>query len=190
MVAVLSLTGLGLLLGLGLGVAAKFLRVEQEDGRIAEVEALLPGSQCGQCGFPGCAPAAAALVAGAAPVTLCPPGGRDLVEKLAALLGVEADTAGMAETVPMLAIIEETQCIGCTKCFKVCPTDAVIGATRQVHNVLREACTGCGKCVDVCPTLAISLEPVPATLQSWTWHKPPRELPVLNAPLSTAGASC
>ncbi|MFZ5579873.1 MAG: RnfABCDGE type electron transport complex subunit B [Pseudomonadota bacterium] len=172
MLAILSLTTLGLALGFALGLAARLLKVEQSDGLAAELEAMLPGSQCGQCGFPGCGPAAAALAEGKAPVTLCPPGGRDLVRQLADKLGVEADLSGVGERTPMLACVNEALCIGCTKCFRVCPTDAVVGAPKQIHNVLREACTGCEKCVDVCPTMAVSMIPMPVTLQSWSWHKP------------------
>lgn len=170
--ALSSLTLLGAGLGLVLGIAARRFRVE-EGGVAKELEAMLPGSQCGQCGFAGCGGAAVALAAGKAPVTLCPPGGRALALALAARLGVEADLSGVADQIPMLAAVAEDICIGCTKCYKVCPTDAVVGAVRQIHAVLREACTGCGKCVDICPTESVRLEPVPATLQSWYWQRPP-----------------
>jgi electron transport complex protein RnfB len=169
--AISSLTVLGAGLGLLLGVAARHFKVE-EGGVAAELEAMLPGSQCGQCGFPGCAGAAAALAAGKASVTLCPPGGRVLALALAARLGVDADLSGVVRPMPMLAVIEEEICIGCTKCFKVCPTDSIVGAVRQIHGVLREACTGCGKCVDICPTESARLEPVPVTLQGWYWQRP------------------
>lgn len=172
MLAIISLTTLGLGLGFALGLASRLLRVEQADGLAAEIEAMLPGSQCGQCGFPGCAQAAAALLEGKAQVTLCPPGGRELARKLAARLGVEADLSAVQDGMPMLATVNESLCIGCTKCFRVCPTDAVVGAPKQIHSILREACTGCGKCVDVCPTMAVGLEPLPQTLHSWTWYKP------------------
>ena len=77
--AILILTAMGLFLGLSLGIAGKYLKVDS-DPLIERVEALMPGSQCGQCSFPGCRPAAEALVAGTAPITLCPPGGSALVE--------------------------------------------------------------------------------------------------------------
>lgn len=169
--AIASLTTLGLALGLGLGVAARRLKVEGNP-LAAELEAMLPGSQCGQCGYPGCAGAAQALADGGAPVTLCPPGGRDLAARLAARLGVEADLAAVADSGPRIAEIREELCIGCTRCFKVCPTDAVLGAAKHVHAVFREACTACGKCVDACPTEAILLQPVPVTLQTWYWQRP------------------
>lgn len=169
--AVLSLTTLGLVLGLLLGLAARYLKVEGNP-LLAEVTALLPGAQCGQCGFPGCAGAAQALVDGVAPVTLCPPGGRVVAQALAAKLGVEIDLAGMKDSVPSIAEVQEEICIGCTRCFKVCPTDAILGAAQQIHSVFREACTACGKCEAVCPTEAIKLQPVLLTLQSWRWHHP------------------
>lgn len=169
--AIASLSTLGLALGLLLGFAARRLKVEGNP-LVAELEALLPGSQCGQCGFPGCTGAANALAEGSAPVTLCPPGGRDLVVILAAKLGVEVDLSGVKENVPMIAEVREDLCIGCTRCYKVCPTDAILGAAKQVHAVFREACTACGKCVDICPTEALLMTPVPATLQSWYWRKP------------------
>ncbi len=172
--AVVSLATLGLFLGLVLGIAAKRLQVEGNP-LVAELEALLPGSQCGQCGFPGCTGAAQALADGAAPITLCPPGGKDLVVALAAKLGVEADLSGVKENVPSVAEVKEEICIGCTRCYKVCPTDAIMGAAKNIHVVFREACTACGKCVDVCPTEALALRPIPVTLQSWYWPKPALE---------------
>ncbi len=172
--AVASLAALGLVLGLILGYAARRLAVEGNP-LVAELEAMLPGSQCGQCGYPGCAGAAQALAEGSAPVTLCPPGGRDLVVALAAKLGIEADLSGVKESVPGIAEVKEEICIGCTRCYKVCPTDAIMGAAKQIHAVFREACTACGKCVDVCPTEALTMRPVPVTLQSWYWHKPHAE---------------
>lgn len=169
--AVGSLTAMGLALGGLLGIAARYLAVE-DDPVEAGIQAMLPGSQCGQCGFVGCAQAAAALARGEAPVTLCPPGGRALAEALAAKLGIEADLSAMADAGPRVAQVAEEICIGCCRCLKVCPTDAVIGAARQIHNVIREACTGCGACIDRCPTEAMSMTPVPTTLQHWIWPKP------------------
>jgi len=171
LIAVASLTLIATLLGLILGVAAKRFHVEPTE-IVAELEALLPGSQCGQCGFPGCAGAAQALAEGSAPVTLCPPGGPALAQALADKLGVSVSLGGMAEVVPQLAAVREEICIGCTKCFKACPTDAIHGAMKQIHSVMREACTGCGKCVDVCPTEALELIPMPTTLGTWTWTRP------------------
>lgn len=173
--AILSLSLLGLTLGFLLGMAARYLKVEENNELAEELEALLPGSQCGQCGFPGCAGAARALAHGEAPVTLCSPGGRMLAETLAAKLGIEAEFSGWKEAIPMVAEVQEELCIGCTRCLKVCPTDAVLGAAKQIHGVFREACTACGQCIEVCPTESLQLKPLPVTLQSWYWERPALE---------------
>jgi electron transport complex protein RnfB len=166
-IGVLTLLGLGL--GYLLGLAAKKFHVETPPLE-AELMDMLPGSNCGQCGFAGCPAAAAALAAGSAPVTLCPPGGRDLVERLAERLGVTAAPGDTEEE--RLALVREENCIGCIKCARECPTDAIVGAPKQIHTVLREACTGCGKCIDVCPTATIVLAAPPMTLRDWRWSKP------------------
>ncbi|MDD3517809.1 MAG: electron transport complex subunit RsxB [Chromatiales bacterium] len=169
--AIVVLTAMGLSLGFVLGLAARLFRVEADP--VAEkIEALMPGSQCGQCGYPGCKPAAEALARGEASVTLCPPGGRALAEELAQLLGVQADLSGVKDAVPMLARVDEDLCIGCLKCLRACPTDAVIGAAKQIHCVLPEACSGCGKCVDVCPTECMQMLPIEPTVRTWRWPKP------------------
>ncbi|MBS1131385.1 MAG: Electron transport complex, RnfABCDGE type, subunit [Proteobacteria bacterium] len=166
-----SLAVMGLTLGSVLGVASRYLAVE-ENPIEAELQAMLPGSQCGQCGYVGCAQAAAALAKGEAPVTLCPPGGKATVEALAAKLGVKVDLSKVSDSGPQIAEVTEEICIGCCRCMKVCPTDAIIGAAKQIHNVIREACTGCSSCVDVCPTEALGMMPIPVTLQHWSWPKP------------------
>jgi Na+-translocating ferredoxin:NAD+ oxidoreductase subunit B len=169
--AVISLAVLGVALGWLLGIAARYLAVESNPIE-QEVLELLPGSQCGQCGYPGCGPAAAALAAGQAPVTLCPPGGKALAESLAAKLGVAVDLSGMVDKAPAVAVIQEDLCIGCTKCFKRCPTDAIMGAAKQIHVIFADACTGCEKCFEVCPTECIRMQPLQPTLQTWYWPNP------------------
>lgn len=169
--AIFSLTLLGLILGFVLGLAGKYLKVVG-DPRVAEIEAMMPGSQCGQCGFPGCSPAAAALVAGEAPVTLCPPGGKALAQKIADKLGIKVDLSNMEFSEPVIAYVREEICIGCTRCYKVCPTDAIMGGPKQIHAVFKSACTGCRACIDVCPTEALQLESIKVTLGTWHWPKP------------------
>lgn len=171
LVSVGSLSLMGLTLGSLLGAASRYLAVE-ENPIEAEIQAMLPGSQCGQCGYVGCAQAAAALAKGEAPVTLCPPGGKATAEALAAKLGIKVDLSAVVDSGPQIADVTEEICIGCSRCLKVCPTDAIIGAAKQVHNVIREACTGCSSCVNVCPTEALSLMPIPVTLQHWVWPQP------------------
>jgi Na+-translocating ferredoxin:NAD+ oxidoreductase subunit B len=166
-----SLAAMGLGLGSLLGAASRYLAVE-ENPIEAELQAMLPGSQCGQCGYVGCAQAAAALAKGEAPVTLCPPGGKATAEALAAKLGVKVDLSAVEDRGPQLAAVREEICIGCCKCLKVCPTDAIVGAPKQIHNVIRDACTGCSACADVCPTEALQMQPIPVTLQHWNWPHP------------------
>jgi electron transport complex protein RnfB len=169
--AVGSLAVLGATLGTILGIASRYLSVE-ENPLEAELEALLPGSQCGQCGFAGCKQAASALAQGTAKPTLCPPGGRATAAALAARLGVSVDLSEAEELEPEIAFVNEDLCIGCTRCLAECNTDALIGAPKQMHTVVAEVCHGCGKCTKVCPTEAIEMMPVPVTLASWHWSKP------------------
>ncbi|MCB1909246.1 MAG: RnfABCDGE type electron transport complex subunit B [Rhodocyclaceae bacterium] len=171
LIAVTSLTLIATCLGLILGIAARRFHVEPPE-LVSELEAMLPGSQCGQCGFPGCNGAAEALADGLAPVTLCPPGGPALALALADKLGVQVELGAMGEREPTIAAVREDICIGCTKCFKECPTDAIHGAMKQMHSVMKEACTGCGKCAEICPTEAVTLVPVAATLGNWRWREP------------------
>ena len=135
----------------------------------------MPGTNCGQCGYPGCPGAAAAIAAGEATVAVCPPGGKALATALATKLGIDVDLSGVADEGPKIAMIAEEICIGCCRCIKECPTDAIVGAAKQIHAVMREACTGCGNCIDRCPTEAVKMEPVPVTLQHWVWPKPVQE---------------
>ena len=176
LIAVGSLTVMGIAFGTLLGAASRYFKVE-ENPIEAEIQAMLPGSQCGQCGFVGCSQAAAALARGEAPVTLCPPGGRALAEALAARLGVAADLSDHEDKWPEHAVIDEQLCIGCTRCIKECSVDAIIGATKLMHTILADACHGCGKCVSVCPTDAIVMEEETPTISTWHWAKPESRLP-------------
>ena len=169
--AIVSLTLLGLVLGFLLGLAGKYLKVESSP-LVDAVEALLPGSQCGQCGYPGCKPAAEALANGNAPATICPPGGSVLAEQLATMLGLDLDLSGVQEPELLVARVSEATCTGCTRCFKVCPTDAIVGAPKQIHAVVADACIACKKCVEVCPTECLQMHPIEVTLRNWRWTKP------------------
>jgi electron transport complex protein RnfB len=168
--AILILTTMGLILGALLGYAAKLFHVEG-DPLVEEVSQLMPGTQCGQCGFAGCTPAAEAIVSGAASVTCCPPGGKQLAETLAGKLNVSIDLDAMNDA-PVFAQINASQCTGCTRCFKVCPTDAIMGANKQIHVVMSDACTGCGSCHKACPENCIAMQPALETLDTWNWPKP------------------
>jgi electron transport complex protein RnfB len=169
--AITSLTVMGLVMGAILGLAARWLAVE-EDPLEKELQAMLPGSQCGQCGFVGCAQAAAALAKGEATVTLCPPGGKAVAEDLAKRLGVTANLSEHEAPVPQMAVIDEAACLGCLRCMNECSVAAILGAAKQIHVVLTDLCHGCGKCVDVCKPKAVSLTPIQPTVGTWHWPKP------------------
>ena len=128
------------------------------------IDALLPQTQCEQCGFHGCRPYAEAMARGDAPINRCPPGGVAGIARLAALLDTPVlplDPAHGVEKPRMLARVVEADCIGCTKCIQACPVDAIVGAAKLMHTVLPDHCTGCELCVPACPVDCIVLEPMP-----------------------------
>jgi len=128
------------------------------------IDALLPQTQCGQCGYHGCRPYAEAIACGEAEINQCPPGGAGGIAKLAALLDrpvLPLDPEHGVEKPRMLARVIEADCIGCTKCIQACPVDAIVGAAKLMHTVIVDDCTGCELCVPACPVDCIVLEPMP-----------------------------
>ena len=144
------------------------------------VDALLPQTQCGRCGYDACRPYAQALVRGDADLNRCPPGGEATIAALARVLGrsVKAlDPACGAAGPREIAFIDESACIGCTVCIRACPVDAIIGARKWMHAVLESECTGCGLCVAPCPVDCIGMAPArtgPATPEGWLAERAPR----------------
>jgi Na+-translocating ferredoxin:NAD+ oxidoreductase subunit B len=130
----------------------------------AEIDALLPQTQCTRCGYAGCRPYAEAVASGAAEMNQCPPGGAALIEQLAALLGRSAlplnPTNGL-EAPARLAWIDPQACIGCARCLPPCPVDAILGAQRSLHTVIAAWCTGCELCIASCPVDCIHMQPWP-----------------------------
>ena len=127
---------------------------------IEAILAKLPQTQCGQCGYAGCRPYAAAIACGEADIDLCPPGGDATVAALARLTGTPPQTLPAKYGAPppqQVAYIDAVRCIGCVKCIKACPTDAILGAALCMHTVLAGECTGCGLCIEPCPVDCISL---------------------------------
>ncbi|MBP5074167.1 electron transport complex subunit RsxB [Pseudomonas chlororaphis] len=128
---------------------------------IQRIDALLPQTQCGKCGHPGCKPYAEGIANGEA-INKCPPGGDETIAGLARLLNipvVELDISrGPAPA--QVAFIREAECIGCTKCIQACPVDAIVGAAKQMHTVLIDECTGCDLCVAPCPVDCIEMHPL------------------------------
>lgn len=130
-----------------------------------QIDALLPQTQCTQCGFDGCRPYAEAIAAGAAGIDRCPPGGEPGVERLATLLKrpvVPLDPAYGEHRPRHVAVIDERHCIGCTLCIQACPVDAIVGANKFMHTVLADACSGCDLCIAPCPVDCIVMTPARA----------------------------
>jgi electron transport complex protein RnfB len=130
-----------------------------------QIDALLPQTQCTRCGYTGCMPYAEALAAGLADINQCPPGGAATIAALAELLDVPAkplNPANGAESPLRVAWIDEARCIGCAKCLAPCPVDAIVGAQKLMHTVIRALCTGCELCLPPCPVDCIEMRPVPA----------------------------
>ncbi len=163
-------------LGAVLGYASIRFKVEG-DPLVDKIDALLPQTQCGQCGYPGCRPYAEAIAKGEADINLCPPGGEEGVAKLADLLGREAKPLDAEERPPQVARIDENLCIGCTLCIQACPVDAIVGAAKQMHTVVASVCTGCELCLSPCPVECISMLPIPESIDTWKWSYPIAALP-------------
>ena len=178
MLAAILIMALGaVVLGAALGYASIKFKVEGNP-LVEKIEAILPQTQCGQCGFPGCKPYAEAIAEGEVDINLCPPGGQEGVRKLADLLGREVKPLNAEEKPKQIAVIDEQICIGCTKCIQACPVDAIVGATKAMHTVIADECTGCDLCVDPCPTDCIEMIPVPTTVDNWKWDLAKVAIPV------------
>ena len=184
--AIIALGGLGLILGIGLAIAAKRFAVAV-DAREEEIMNILPGANCGACGFPGCQAYCSSLIIGETTVNVCPVGGREVSSKLAEVMGVEVE-----ETEPQVAVIccrggkDEVGekflyrgiegclpasllqggfkacsygCLGLGSCVKACPFGALQMGENGLPVVDEEKCTGCGMCVKACPRNIIRLIP-------------------------------
>lgn len=164
----IALTAIGAML-------AWLARADDDDAEgalIERVNALLPQTQCAQCGYPGCRPYAQAIIADNVAINRCPPGGETTIAQLADLLGRQPEP--LNETLgehkpPQVARIDEATCIGCTLCIKACPVDAIVGASRYMHTVISEDCTGCELCLPPCPVDCIELLPRAIPLTRWQW---------------------
>ena len=172
--ALLALVSLAAVFGAVLGFAA--IRFKTEGNPIVDqINDILPQTQCGQCGYPGCKPYAEAIAEGDA-INKCPPGGEAGIHALADLLDQEVipldDEHGEENPRPKVAFIREDECIGCTKCIQACPVDAILGAAKQMHTVIVSECTGCDLCVEPCPVDCIDMLEEEESLQNWRWTLP------------------
>jgi len=173
--AIITMCALAAVFGLILGFVAVKFHIEG-DPVVNKVDALLPQTQCGQCGYPGCRPYAEAITKGEADINQCPPGGEATIDALADLLGVDSkplnpENGTEAET-KTVVIIDEEICIGCTLCIQACPVDAILGAAKQMHTVITDECTGCDLCIPPCPVECIYIVPVKTELTTWKWPSP------------------
>jgi Na+-translocating ferredoxin:NAD+ oxidoreductase subunit B len=174
-VAVFTLSFIAGSLGLILGYASIRFKVEGNP-IVDQIDAILPQTQCGQCGFAGCRPYAEAIASGEAPINQCPPGGENTIETLADLLDVEvlplSAEHGEHKDTPMLAFIDEKTCIGCTLCIQACPVDAILGSAKHMHTIIASECTGCELCLPPCPVDCITMIPATKQLAEWKWSAP------------------
>lgn len=188
-IATVVVSAVGLFIGLFLGIAGIKFAVEVDEKEEA-VLGVLPGNNCGGCGYPGCSGLAAAIAKGEAPVNACPVGGEPVGKQIAEIMGVEAgETARMVAFVKCQGDCEKTTmdydytgvedcamlsfvpnggpkscnygCLGYGSCVKACPFDA-IHVVNGVAVVDKEACKACGKCVAACPKNLIELIPYDA----------------------------
>jgi Na+-translocating ferredoxin:NAD+ oxidoreductase subunit B len=137
--------------------------------------AVLPQTQCTKCGYSGCAAYAKAIANQQANYNQCPPGGAEGVARLAQVLNrpiIPLNTDHGTERVRRVAVINPDQCIGCTLCIQACPTDAIIGSSKYLHQVLNDWCTGCDLCVNPCPVDCIEMVEISelANLQKTGWQ--------------------
>lgn len=178
--ALLALVGLSLVFGALLGFASERFKTEG-DPITDQICDLLPQTQCGQCGYPGCRPYAEAIASGER-INRCPPGGESTIQALANLLDVEPlplDEEVGVEKPKSVAVIREAECIGCTKCIQACPVDAILGAAKQMHTVIASECTGCDLCVEPCPVDCIDMIEIPVTLKTWHWQNPAKTADII-----------
>ncbi len=185
---IIAIGGMGLIFGALLAIAAKLFAVDKDE-RIPQIEEILPGANCGGCGFAGCTACAEAIVLGKAPVTACPVGGSAVSEKIANLLGVEAVEEERMTAYVLCsgnkAVVEDRYinnnqidcyaanrlaggmksclygCLGLGSCVAKCKFGA-LSIKNGIAVVDREKCVNCGACISECPRNLIKRVPYEA----------------------------
>lgn len=186
--AIIVLSGLGIIFGIGLAFASRIFQVDV-DPKIEQIEEILPGANCGACGYAGCAQYAEAIVKGDTDIGLCAPGGEETVKAIARIMGKKASkkerkialircqSGGNNNTIykyenrgikSCQAAVQldgghnlcEYGCLGFNDCVKVCPFDAIEVDENNMRIVDTDKCTGCGNCVEACPRDLIELVPI------------------------------
>ncbi len=189
--AALVVGGIGLFCGIVLSIASRFLGIK-EDPRVETVAGLLPGVNCGACGFAGCLDYAKAIVLQGAKTIECKPGGPDTAQKIAAFMGVEAEVCERKVAIVLCGGDDDAAkrkflyngvadcaaadlvgggdkacgygCLGLGSCARVCPVNAIEITGKRLAVVHPELCIGCGLCVAACPRHLIQLVPESRTI--------------------------
>jgi len=184
LISVVSMAGLGIFFAVVLAVADRNMSIK-EDRRLAQIEGILPGANCGACGYSGCHAFAMALSTGDASATGCPAGGEDTAAKIAALMGMEKgiatrsvavvhcnadsdqrkryaqykgiETCKAADKILSGGIACVYGCLGYGDCKKACPFGAITMAN-GLPIVDSTKCTSCGKCIEACPRNLFTIE--------------------------------
>lgn len=186
LVPVVILSGIGFVMAALLAVGRKAFAVEVDE-RHEKLMDILPGANCGGCGYPGCSGYASALIEGKAKPTACPPGGAALAQEIGAIMGM--DVGDMPDLVALIACAGDEKlaperatylgiktcdgahaiaggskmctygCLGLGTCALACPFDAIVLTENKLAVVVPELCTGCGQCVSACPRGIIKLVP-------------------------------
>jgi len=178
LIPLLLFVGLLMLLGALLARLSRPAKAGVKDNDTAMIEAVnavLPQTQCAQCGYPGCRPYASAIINEHEKINRCPPGGDKTISDLAELLGmpvIALNTECGIEKPALVAVIDESVCIGCTLCIQACPVDAIVGASKLMHTVISNECTGCELCLPPCPVDCIDLLAPAKTAADWKWPRP------------------
>jgi len=178
----LIIMGVVLVLGALLKFGAPRIKAGDES-LVVRIDAILPQTQCRQCGYSGCKPYAMAIASGEADINQCPPGGEAGVRALADLLGQQYKPLNSEHGVhkpKSVAVIDEDICIGCTLCLQACPVDAILGAAKHMHTVITSECTGCELCIAPCPVDCISMEPITQLMDNGKGRHPVFEFPLVQ----------
>ncbi|NLE54686.1 MAG: 4Fe-4S binding protein [Lentisphaerae bacterium] len=215
MTAVIILTLIGVLLGLAIALTVRYFGAPV-DPLAEQVAELMPGANCGACGFAGCNDYVQAMVSGKAKPGLCPSQSADALQKVCVLLGVASE--GRAEKVAVVCCSGTDQyairrafyngvndchsamlvaggskgcvygCLGLGSCARACPFGAIEMRADHIAVVHPEICVGCGKCVTVCPRRIIKLVPKSAPVH--VFCSSPEKAPVKRKVCSAACIGC